>query len=44
LRGKVKVLVGGAPTTQQWADEVGADAWAKDGPAAARIAAAMLVR
>jgi methanogenic corrinoid protein MtbC1 len=27
---KSKVLVGGVPTTQEFADEVGADAWGKD--------------
>jgi len=30
LRGKVKVMVGGVPTSQEFADEVGADAWGKD--------------
>ena len=30
LRNNVKVLVGGVPTTQEFADEVGADAWGKD--------------
>jgi corrinoid protein of di/trimethylamine methyltransferase len=30
LRDKVKVMVGGVPTTQEFADEVGADAWGKD--------------
>ncbi|MHA2287782.1 MAG: cobalamin B12-binding domain-containing protein [Promethearchaeota archaeon] len=30
LRNDVKVLVGGVPTTQEFADEVGADAWGKD--------------
>ena len=30
LRGEVKVLVGGVPTSQEFADEVGADAWGKD--------------
>jgi len=30
LRNNVKVLVGGVPTTQKFADEVGADAWGKD--------------
>lgn len=30
LRDKVKVLVGGVPTTQEFADEVGADAWGRD--------------
>ncbi len=30
LRDKVKVLVGGVPTTQEFADEAGADAWGRD--------------
>ena len=30
LRDSVKVLVGGVPTSQEFADEVGADAWGKD--------------
>ena len=30
LRDKVKVMVGGVPLTQEYADEIGADAWGKD--------------
>jgi 5-methyltetrahydrofolate--homocysteine methyltransferase len=30
LRDKVKVMVGGVTTSQEFADEVGADAWGKD--------------
>jgi len=30
LRDKVKVLVGGVPTSQKFADEIGADGWGKD--------------
>ena len=30
LRNQVKVIIGGVPTTQQFADEIGADAWGKD--------------
>ena len=30
LRDNVKVMVGGVPTSQEFADEVGADAWGKD--------------
>jgi methanogenic corrinoid protein MtbC1 len=30
LRHEVKVMVGGVPTSQEFADEVGADAWGKD--------------
>ena len=38
LRQKVKVLVGGAPVTQQFAESIGADAYATDAGAAARKA------
>jgi corrinoid protein of di/trimethylamine methyltransferase len=30
LRNSVKVMVGGVPTSQEFADEIGADAWGKD--------------
>ena len=30
LRESVKVMVGGVPTSQEFADEIGADAWGKD--------------
>jgi trimethylamine corrinoid protein len=30
LRDKYKVVVGGAPATQRWADKIGADAYAED--------------
>lgn len=30
LRDKVKVMIGGVPITQEFADEIGADAWGKD--------------
>ncbi|MHA3964137.1 MAG: cobalamin B12-binding domain-containing protein [Candidatus Thorarchaeota archaeon SMTZ1-45] len=30
LRGNVKVIIGGAPTTQEWSDEIEADGWAGD--------------
>jgi len=30
LRGRVKVLVGGAPVTEKWAVEIGADGYAED--------------
>ena len=42
LREKVKVMVGGAPTTAEWAEKIGADAHAKDGPGAARVAAGLI--
>ena len=43
LRGRVKVMVGGAPVTQAFADEVGADAYTPDAGAAA-VRAVELVR
>lgn len=43
LRGQVKVMVGGAPVTQAFADEVGADAYTPDAGAAA-VRAVELVR
>ncbi len=30
LRNDLKVLIGGVPTTQEFSDEIGADAWGKD--------------
>lgn len=30
LRRKLKVMVGGVPTSQEFADQIGADAWGKD--------------
>ena len=42
LRDKVKVRVGGAPVTQAFADEVGADSYTDDAGAAANAAAAIL--
>ena len=37
LRDKVKVIVGGAPVTQKYADAVGADGYAPDASAAVRL-------
>ena len=30
IRGKVKVMIGGAPVSQAYADEIGADVYARD--------------
>ena len=30
IRNKIKVLVGGAPATQAWADKIGADGYAEN--------------
>ena len=38
LRNKVKVIVGGAPLTQTYADHIGADGFAKDASSAVRKA------
>ena len=38
LRDKVKVMVGGAPVTQAFADEIGADAYTPDAASAAEKA------
>ena len=37
-RDKVHILIGGAPTSQEWADECGADGWGKDAMAAVNLA------
>lgn len=38
LRDKVKVMIGGAPLTQDYADEIGADGYAPDAAAATKLA------
>ena len=40
VRDKVKVMVGGAPVTQMWADKIGADAFTADAAEAAQWAKA----
>ena len=42
LLGKVKVIIGGAPVTQRYADEVGADGYAPDAASAVDKAKALL--
>ncbi|MGQ9780212.1 MAG: corrinoid protein [Bacillota bacterium] len=42
LRDKVKVMIGGAPVTQQYADQIGADGYAPDAASAAELAKALL--
>ena len=37
LRDKVKVIIGGAPVTQKYADEIGADGYGRDAAAAANL-------
>jgi len=38
LRNSVKILVGGAPLTQEYANQIGADGYAPDASQAARLA------
>lgn len=42
LRGKVRVIVGGAPVSAAWAEQVGADAYAEDAIAAVGTARKLL--
>jgi len=42
LRGQVKVMVGGAPVTEAYADQIGADGYAPDAGAAVRKAKELL--
>jgi 5-methyltetrahydrofolate--homocysteine methyltransferase len=42
LRDEVKVIVGGAPLTQDFADQVGADGFATDAGSASRMAKSLL--
>lgn len=39
IRDKVKIMVGGAPVTQEFADSIGADAYTDDAASAAEVAA-----
>lgn len=42
LRDKVKVMIGGAPVTQAFADDIGADGYADDAIAAVNVARKMI--
>ena len=44
LRAGVKVIVGGAPVTRQWAEEIGADGYSKDAVGAVTLVQALLQR
>ena len=44
LRDKVKVIIGGAPTSDQFAQEIGADAYGADAFAAVTLAEKLMVR
>lgn len=42
IRSSVKVIVGGAPVTRQWAQEIGADGYAKDAMSAVALVRSLL--
>jgi corrinoid protein of di/trimethylamine methyltransferase len=42
IRNKVKIMVGGAPISQSFCDEIGADAYTEDAGQAARVAVELL--
>lgn len=42
LRQKVKVMIGGAPINQNWADSIGADGYAEDATVAVEVAKKLL--
>ncbi len=42
LRPRVKIIVGGAPVTRQWAEEIGADGYAKDAMSAVALAKSLV--
>jgi corrinoid protein of di/trimethylamine methyltransferase len=44
LREKYAVVVGGSPTTKDWADQIGADGWAETAEQAVRLAEELLQR
>jgi len=42
LRDRIKVIIGGAPVTQRYADEIGADGYGRDAAAAAKLVKQLL--
>ena len=42
FRGNIKIMVGGAPITQKFADEIGADGYSEDAASAAVLAKALV--
>jgi len=44
LRTQVKIMVGGAPVTRRWAEEIGADGYAKDAMSAVDLARELMQR
>jgi len=44
LRPRVKVIVGGAPVTRKWAEEIGADGYGKDAISAVALAKTLMAK
>jgi trimethylamine corrinoid protein len=44
IRDKYIVLFGGAPTSQEWVDSIGADGWSSTAPGSVRIAEELLAK
>jgi 5-methyltetrahydrofolate--homocysteine methyltransferase len=44
LRSSVKIIVGGAPVTRRWAEEIGADGYAKDAISAVALVRNLIAR
>lgn len=42
LRDQYKVIIGGGPTSQEWAEEIGADGWAPDASTAVALVKRLL--
>jgi len=42
LRDQYKVVIGGAPTSQVWADQIGADLYCKDAKSAPELMSTLL--
>jgi corrinoid protein of di/trimethylamine methyltransferase len=42
IRSQVKVVIGGAPTSQMWADQIGADLYCKDAKSAPELMSRLL--
>jgi corrinoid protein of di/trimethylamine methyltransferase len=42
LRDRYKVVIGGAPTGKEWADQIGADLWCEEASSAPRMMAELL--
>ena len=44
LRSRLKIMVGGAPVTRRWAEEIGADGYAKDAMSAVTLAQELMLQ